>query len=389
MRRQLVIAAIATLLGGCGSPTPSGSAGPSGAAEPSVAVPVGWTRTLAPTFDGISTIGRLAAGPGGFVALADFSAWRSPDGLTWTPVKQVGDQPRAILAPVGLGGRWIAGGWVEAPTASGSPAATGSTVSGTPAPPTPMSATCPAGPIAIAQFSSSPDGATWTIGPTDPSFRTYVVGQLAADPGGTGTWAVGANSCAEGLEPRSMSWFSADGLSWSARPTTSVDGLMTGIAAVGDRLVAVGASTDDPGATGAQGLAWTMTPASGTWSAATVIPGAAPLGQAYALDGTAYAIARGVQPTVWSSTDLTTWQATAFPGNGPRMLVAVNGSGGTWLAASASDGIYGLRPDGSWTRLAGATDKIEALTMGPDGLLAIGLSADGHGVIWQGPTSRP
>jgi hypothetical protein len=379
MRRRLSLAAIAILVGGCGGPNPGSSPTASGAAQPSVEVPSGWTRTLAPVFDGISTIGRLASGPNGFVALADFSAWQSGDGLAWKPLKQVGDQPRAVLAPTGSGGRWIAAGWTTAPGAGPSAAAT------------PISSSCPSGPIATAQFSSSSDGRTWMIGPADPSFTTYVVGQLAPDPAGSGAWAVGANSCAEGVAPASRTWFSADGVAWSARPASPVSGLMTGIASVGGRLVAVGASTDDPGATSVQGLAWTMDPAVGAWSKAAIVAVAPALGQAYALDGAAYAIGRGIVPMVWSSTDAVTWHATPFPGNGPRMLVPVAGAGGGpgWLAASATDGIYGLGADGTWTRLAGATDKIEALAVGPGGLLAIGLTPDGHGVIWQGPLTRP
>jgi len=386
VRRQLVIAAVATLLAACSNAQPTGPIGSLAAAEPSVDVPTGWSRTLAPTLDGISTIGRLAYGTGGYVALADFSAWHSGDGLTWSSVKQVGDQPRAILPATASSGRWIVGGWTSTgaestPGPSGQPAGSGA--------PTALSATCPAGPVATAQFSSSLDGATWTTGPRDPSFRTYVVGQLAVDPRGGGTWAVGANSCAEGLAPHSMSWFSTDGTSWTPRPAAGVDGLMTGVAAIGTRLLAVGASTDDPGATVVRGLAWTMDPATGTWSSAVVVPDAPALGQAYGLNGTAYVIARGLTPTVWSSSDLTTWQATTFPGSGPRMLVPVEAPGGAWLAAAASDGIYGLAADGSWMRLAGASDKILALTTGPDGLLAIAMSADGLGVVWQGPATRP
>ena len=383
MRRQRLFGALtilATLGAGCtattASPPTSGTA-----PGPSVDIPPGWTRTLVPTFDGIATIGRLAYGSGGYVALADFSAWHSPDGLTWTSIKGVGDQPRAILPGTGTQ-PWIVGGWT---TAGGGAAAP------TPTPaPTPVSDSCPAGPTAQAQFSSSSDGATWTIGSTDPSFTGYVVGQLASDPSPSpgGAWAVGANSCAEGLPPRSMSWFSGDGRAWVAKPATAVDGLMSGVAAVGSKLVAVGASSDDARAT-IQGLAWTRDPAAGAWSKPAVVTGAPALGQVFAFQGSAYATDRAVEPELWTSSDLATWTKVDFPGSGPRSFAVVGGAQSPWLAAASPDGIYGLRTDGSWVRLAGATDTIEAIVATPTGLLAIAQSADGHGAIWQGPATLP
>jgi hypothetical protein len=396
VRRQLGIAAVAIgLIAACTSEpasiAPSGlGPGPSvgttavARSAPSASagstLPPGWTRTLAPSFDGINTIGRVVGGPAGYVAISDFSAWRSSDGQTWARIQVPVEGPRAMI-PSGETS-WIAGGWQQLQSATGP---TGHALGDVR-----LAATCAGGGIVGAQFAWSPDGQSWTAAPSDPSFRTYFVGEIAASPDGSGYWSVGSNSCAEGLgaTPRSQTWFSTDGRAWTPRLPIVTSGLMIGIAAVGDRLVAVGGHSDDPNL-GSAGLAWTLVRGGTAWSAPKPIGDeASPLRQVIVAGATAYAWNAASDP-VWSSTDLVTWHSTPMPDDQTVDLAAVTGPSGSWLAAASYSGIYGLSAGGSWVRLAGGSDAIVALGAGPEGLVAIGNTAEGRGVVWQGPLTPP
>lgn len=377
MRRQLVTAAVAILAAGCTS-TVSPPLPASTAPGPSVTVPPGWTRTLVPALDGISTIGRIGAGPSGFVALADFSAWHSTDGVAWSSVKIGIDQPRAVRS--NAQGHWVAAGWHQL---SAAPAE--SQLPGAPA----SQGTCPRGPLVGAQFATSDDGVTWTPATPLPAFETYFVGELAVPPNGVGYMAVGSNSCSEGLPPASLSWGSFDGKVWDAATERVSTGLMLGAEFLRTgAVVAVGVSSDDTSAP-ADALAWILTPTARIWSKPTVVAaGGGPLSQVVVVNDAAYAWGPG-SSHVYRSTDGVTWSALPFPGDHPDDLVSVGTGSTAWLAGCSSAGIVGLTPAGTWVPIAGEPDNIRALAAGPSGLLAIGSTTDGHGVVWQGPATLP
>jgi hypothetical protein len=180
----------------------------------------------------------VVAGPSGLVAVGragpDPVAWTSPDGRTWTrrsvPTLGGGADWERMTAVVRTGDGFLAGGSVG-PELGGR----------------------------RARLWRSPDGATWTPVPDDPSFAGSEVSALLSDA--TGTIALGRTGTGQRWTG-SVAWSSPDGLHWRAADPggTLRGGLAVSITTAPDgSVVAVGSDLDER-----EAVAWRSTDRS-TW----------------------------------------------------------------------------------------------------------------------------
>lgn len=155
-----------------------------------------------------ATIGGLAAGPSGLVAVGQLggrpAVWTSPDGLSWTPVGLANAPTGGTMTDVAQAGAH----WVAVGSRAGQ-----------------------------ATAWTSNDGASWQPSPPGSGLEGTTVRRIVAI--GSGFVALGESSPGDGA-----AWQSADGTSWTQLNTGDIfnNGGVSAVGAVDGRLVLFGVS---------------------------------------------------------------------------------------------------------------------------------------------------
>lgn len=266
----------------------------------------------------------------------------------------------------------------------------------------------PAGIVAVGARGSaasswfSKDGLTWTASQSAASLKPApgtTIGMNGVTASGSGWLAVGEEdtacelNCDSAQSVRAIVWSSADGLTWSRRPTSSslAHAAMNGVVQAGPGFVAVGAAPDrvTTSQVPEHGVVWTSTDGR-SWSRVADAPlFHAPSGtdqtfgdsiKAVATDGT-HLVAVGTVGTqgdvgsalAWSSSDGRTWKrGTAVDfAYGQMFNVAAVPNGFLGIGPSGTDSCVG----GIWSSADGDTWTCVATDLSMGGFAAYAAAA--------------
>ncbi len=198
--------------------------------------------------------------------------------------------------------------------------------------------------FARVDWISTDGGSTWDETRTqDPALRTVVEG---------GPGLIGAGWASGGTTPfDSFIATSSDGVSWARiNPAGLVSSEVVDLAAIGDRLVAVGGVFVDGGINVA---AWYSDDGGSTWTAGDTAGGAGTLNDVTQLGQGLVAVGGAGVPTAWTTDDGITWTAHPIRDAGFAMAVAAMESGGGVVLGN--DGPQDIGPEHAWSSLDGVT----------------------------------
>lgn len=346
------------------------------------AVPDGWSRVFADTFDlggaGNQQMLDVIEFGGGLVAVGmafdgddrDAAVWLSADGITWTRAAHADlDEPEGqTMWSVATGGPGLVAVGFGGPDDDQD-----------------------------AAIWTSHDGVSWTRVPHDETtFGASVAFAVATH----GDVIVATGFAADAGATNAAVWVSSDGVSWSRVPHDdatlggSGEQVMYGVASTTNGLVAVGSDGD-------RAAVWASSDGA-TWARVMdpTLAGRGTLFMSAVTTGGPGLVAAGVgwehdrpSAAVWTSTDGRTWnrvthdEATFGGGGWPSMqALAANESGVVVVGMDLSDDPYGdaavwTSPDGiSWSRVDPdrlAEDGFQSMNgvlIWSDGLVAVGAA---------------
>ena len=426
MQKQILCGVMAIVVAGCGTATPTPSPAPTSSSGPG-AVP-----SVSPTAPSTASASIAAATPSASSAAAAWhsvgtttgldgatsldvvawfkdrwvvfgqtndgqATWSSTDGIAWH--KGVMRSSGSGSAPVTIGaiasngdvavavGLWrevTSGASLDVPLVDRGAGTVAAAMERGEGPRVIPAATCEGLASADAAVMTSTDGVTWSRVPDAKTLRGQPMLGVVAFHGGF-VAAGGADGSG-----RSATWTSPDGRHWTRGPDDAAlrSGWISAVTAFGDSVIAVGGSACDNLLSVPR--AWRSTDGR-SWSLATgLIKGTCCGAAAHVAADTRVAVADGAagspdasspSSATWTSGDGSTW--TVHP--------QADQTDTTWIVpiVATADGFLGAgegvwsSPDGvTWTNVVSHDVNFEAIAIGPNGALAVGVPD-----IWVGPAS--
>ncbi len=225
-------------------------------------------------------------------------------------------------------------------------------------------------------WDSTDGGATWTEARRDEA------GLQAVIEGGARF--IGAGWDSGGTTPfDSFISTSADGITWvRTNPAAMRNSEVAELAAIGDRLVAVGSSFAEDGSTVT--AAWYSDDQGRTWTAGDTGGGVGTLYDVTSLGQGLVAVGGTGAPTAWLTDDGITWRAYPMGSTAIASSVAAMEAGG--VVAAGNDAAQDIGPEHTWSSLDGITwiDGGDLDPPGPRGARIAASAAFGTAVVMGG-----